>query len=335
MIIGLTLLFIALSVILFHKPPQWAMFLSWFRRDEKPESSRGRTTTDSRKQDTALNGGGLQISSSSVSRPRSSSRSSGETTPKALPQNGAFPVPTFSLNSSDPESDDDEEENLPPPQFPALNSAQRASSTGSSVLVPRTSRYPDPKVQQNGTSTMKPPNQGLMAPPALPSLSFSNSLRIPSTGPIPNRGPAPSASALRPLALAPPPVPNPRKKVLLAPGHSPLDWANLQRTHPNLSGVPRLMRVTPSMLKAHNGRKGKPVWSSYQGKVYNITPYVPFHPGGEGEIRRAAGKDGEKLFLEIHPWVNWDNMLGQCLVGILVSENDPKVSDYNGMDSLD
>jgi cytochrome b involved in lipid metabolism len=84
--------------------------------------------------------------------------------------------------------------------------------------------------------------------------------------------------------------------------------------------VPSLIRVPPSLLKHNNGRKGKPAWSSYEGKVYNITPYLPFHPGGEGELRRVAGKDGRKLFMEVHPWVNWDNMLGECLVGILVGE---------------
>lgn len=81
-----------------------------------------------------------------------------------------------------------------------------------------------------------------------------------------------------------------------------------------------MIRVSPAMLKEKNGRKGKPAWSSYQGKVYNISPYLPFHPGGEGELRRAAGKDGTKLFMEVHPWVNWENMLGECIVGIMVSE---------------
>lgn len=74
------------------------------------------------------------------------------------------------------------------------------------------------------------------------------------------------------------------------------------------------------MLKSHNGRKGHDAWTSYMGKVYNITPYLPFHPGGKGELLRGAGKDSEKLFLEVHPWVNWDAMLGECLVGIFVSE---------------
>ena len=96
------------------------------------------------------------------------------------------------------------------------------------------------------------------------------------------------------------------------------------------------MRVTPAMLKEKNGRKGKPAWSSYQGKVYNITPYLPFHPGGEGELRRAAGKDGTKLFMEVHPWVNWENMLGDCMVGILVSEEQaaPKATE-GSLDDMD
>jgi len=82
------------------------------------------------------------------------------------------------------------------------------------------------------------------------------------------------------------------------------------------------MRVTPSLLKQMNGRKGKPAWSIYQGRVYNITPYLPYHPGGEGELRRAAGKDGSKLFAEVHPWVNWEGMLAACVVGIMVGEGE-------------
>ena len=84
------------------------------------------------------------------------------------------------------------------------------------------------------------------------------------------------------------------------------------------------------MLKEHNGRKGRPAWSSYLGKVYNIKPYLPFHPGGEGELLRCAGKDGGKLFMEAHPWVNWENMLNSCLVGVMVSEGDGE-----GLDEMD
>lgn len=65
-----------------------------------------------------------------------------------------------------------------------------------------------------------------------------------------------------------------------------------------------------------------------------MTPYLDFHPGGVGEIMRAAGKekDGERLFREVHPWVSWENMLGECLVGILVSENE---GDGDKMEEMD
>jgi cytochrome b involved in lipid metabolism len=33
-------------------------------------------------------------------------------------------------------------------------------------------------------------------------------------------------------------------------------------------------------------------------KVYDVTPYVSYHPGGEKEIMRGAGRDATKLFGE-------------------------------------
>lgn len=50
------------------------------------------------------------------------------------------------------------------------------------------------------------------------------------------------------------------------------------------------------MLKEHNTRAD--AWTAINGKVYNITPYLPFHPGGEKELMRVAGRDGSKLFGE-------------------------------------
>lgn len=50
------------------------------------------------------------------------------------------------------------------------------------------------------------------------------------------------------------------------------------------------------MLAQHRSRDD--CWQAYAGKVYNVTPYLKYHPGGVGELMRAAGKDGEwKLFL--------------------------------------
>lgn len=100
-------------------------------------------------------------------------------------------------------------------------------------------------------------------------------------------------------------------------------------------GVTTLLRIPPSVLKQHNTPAD--AWSAFNGKVYNITPYLAFHPGGEKELMRVAGRDGTKLFgvlrpssyllrpsnlstASTHAWVNVDFMLDACLVGFLVSE---------------
>lgn len=56
------------------------------------------------------------------------------------------------------------------------------------------------------------------------------------------------------------------------------------------------MRIPPSVLKQHNKRDD--AWTAINGKVYNMTAYLPFHPGGEKELMRVAGRDGTKLFGE-------------------------------------
>jgi len=48
------------------------------------------------------------------------------------------------------------------------------------------------------------------------------------------------------------------------------------------------------MLKQHN--KSNDAWMAINGKVYDVTAYIPYHPGGERELMRVAGRDGTKLF---------------------------------------
>lgn len=67
------------------------------------------------------------------------------------------------------------------------------------------------------------------------------------------------------------------------------------------------------------------------GKVYNVTPYAAFHPGGIPELMRGAGRDGTQLFGEVHPWVNYETMLTACLVGLLVDEP----TDANVLSEID
>ncbi|GFN84692.1 cytochrome b5 reductase 4 [Plakobranchus ocellatus] len=107
-----------------------------------------------------------------------------------------------------------------------------------------------------------------------------------------------------------------RKKVTLAPGHSLMDWIRLGRTKGDLSGVHEKRRdLSLADLALHNTPTD--IWMALRGKVYNITPYMDYHPGGADELMRAAGKDGTALFDEIHNWVNVESMLEKCLVGYL------------------
>lgn len=244
-----------------------------------------------------------------------------DSTPKALPSGIDAAVPSFNLDDSHTTSP-----GVTPPtenttsggDSGSVDSAQKSLSTKSAM---RSATKPQ-------SSLMLPPS--MKAPTLRTPPTTTGGLRPPTNGPLPNRGPPQSQAAQARSSLAPSvKTPNARQKVILKPGHSPLDWASLSQSS-NLSGVPGFQRVTPSMLKEHNGRKGRPAWSSYLGKVYNITPYVHFHPGGEGELLRAAGKDGAKLFMEVHSWINWENMLNSCIVGIMVSE-----AEGEGLDEMD
>ncbi|MCJ1452332.1 hypothetical protein MMC28_002674 [Mycoblastus sanguinarius] len=222
-----------------------------------------------------------------------------------------------------------ENQSMPPPARPSPNVKRKAAPAPSSLMPP-----PSKPLPSNPTARAPPkPSTALRPPP-----SAASTLRGP-----PSRSLAPPTSSLAPSTSTLSPPSRPSKKVLLDPGHSPLDWAHLIAHPPNptfLRGAdvpPSLIRVPPSLLRYHSGRKGKDAWGVYQGKVYNLSPYMKFHPGGVDQLMRAAGmeKDGEKLFNEVHPWVSWENMLGECLVGILVSESEVQPDGVNGGNSLE
>ncbi|KAI8380600.1 cytochrome b5-like heme/steroid binding domain-containing protein [Choanephora cucurbitarum] len=126
----------------------------------------------------------------------------------------------------------------------------------------------------------------------------------------------PSRNGPQRLVAAATKQPRNREKVRLEPGHSPLDWAKLCNSGQDLRGVPCLGRYTLDEVRQH--RTQEDAWTAIQGKVYNITPYLKFHPGGVKDLMRCAGKDGTKLFMMTHSWVNMDYLMEKCMVGFLV-----------------
>ncbi|RYP01845.1 hypothetical protein DL764_006048 [Monosporascus ibericus] len=270
-----------------------------------------------------------------------------QTTPKAsATQINDSGVPTFTLS---PE---------PPASAAAVARSQSVSSSSSRPSVSSTTT--------TATTTNASPPSLSGAPPSAPlsaagmGSASSSTLMAPPPPRAPTLAPLPSSgSASRPAArtsqaqlarqpgtstLAPPPTHSakptkPSRKVTLEPGCSPLDWARLaQSPTSDLRGLPPgtpYLRVPPSLLKSQNGRRGRDAWTAMGGRVYNITPYLRFHPGGEAELLRGAGRDGTRLFGEVHPWVNYEAMLASCLVGVLVAEGEEGGAGVTEMEEMD
>ncbi|KNA16487.1 hypothetical protein SOVF_088840 [Spinacia oleracea] len=109
-----------------------------------------------------------------------------------------------------------------------------------------------------------------------------------------------------------------RAKVPFEKGYSPMDWLKLTRTHPDLAGLngqSNRRLISMSEVKQHQTEGS--MWTVLQGRVYNISPYMKFHPGGVDMLMKAVGKDCTSLFNKYHAWVNADFLLEKCLVGIL------------------
>ncbi|XP_031477742.1 uncharacterized heme-binding protein C330.03c isoform X1 [Nymphaea colorata] len=109
-----------------------------------------------------------------------------------------------------------------------------------------------------------------------------------------------------------------RAKVPFEKGFSQMDWLKLTRTHPDLAdlkGQSSRRLITMDEVKQHNSEGS--MWTVLKGRVYNISPYMKYHPGGADMLMKAGGRDGTSLFNKYHAWVNADFLLEKCLVGFL------------------
>lgn len=118
-----------------------------------------------------------------------------------------------------------------------------------------------------------------------------------------------------------------RAKVVLKPGHSALDWQQLQNNkgtrgelvHGVSTPIPPYkmrppLKVNKELLEANKEN----YWCILRGKVYCVKEYLSFHPGGEEILKPCKGKDVTELFNKYHRWVNFERMLETCLIGVYV-----------------
>ena len=97
-----------------------------------------------------------------------------------------------------------------------------------------------------------------------------------------------------------------RCKTALGPGYSLMAWMRLSQGADLSGGVGAVdmdddeatwkeWEITE--VSKHNSPED--AWMVIHGKVYNVTPYLPYHPGGVSTLLKEAGGDGTAA------WSGW------------------------------
>lgn len=111
-------------------------------------------------------------------------------------------------------------------------------------------------------------------------------------------------------------------KVPYEKGYSQMHWVRLTKSGANLSGRPAGSKlrtdITPEEVAEHSTDEDG--WTIFRGRVYNLSPYMKYHPGGQAILRKVLGKDCTELFNKYHAWVNAEALLGACQIGTIAVE---------------
>jgi cytochrome b involved in lipid metabolism len=94
---------------------------------------------------------------------------------------------------------------------------------------------------------------------------------------------------------------------------------SLEMTHNILNKINGgSIKYTINDVKKHN-TLNKGVWTIINNKVYDITKWVPNHPGGIAKIMQIAGKDGTELFMNnpFHKGTDANKILEKYYIGEL------------------
>ena len=107
-----------------------------------------------------------------------------------------------------------------------------------------------------------------------------------------------------------------KKKKDGKPGFQLDDWLTLVDSSDFVLTTVTPRAVTRDELKKHV--TAEDCWTILHGKVYDITAYMSYHPGGGRELMKGAGKDSTALFNKFHAYVEYDLLLSKCAIGVLV-----------------
>eukprot|EP00549_Striatella_unipunctata_P021794 CAMPEP_0118704808 /NCGR_PEP_ID=MMETSP0800-20121206/19472_1 /TAXON_ID=210618 ORGANISM="Striatella unipunctata, Strain CCMP2910" /NCGR_SAMPLE_ID=MMETSP0800 /ASSEMBLY_ACC=CAM_ASM_000638 /LENGTH=166 /DNA_ID=CAMNT_0006606801 /DNA_START=75 /DNA_END=575 /DNA_ORIENTATION=+ len=106
-----------------------------------------------------------------------------------------------------------------------------------------------------------------------------------------------------------------RKKQNLKKGFGLHDWNLLVKSAKDLAQRrgKGMRNISMEEIAKHN--KVHDAWIALHGKVYNVSPYLEYHPGGSAIMVGVLGKDATPLFDRYHRWVNADGLIGVLQLG--------------------
>jgi cytochrome b involved in lipid metabolism len=108
-------------------------------------------------------------------------------------------------------------------------------------------------------------------------------------------------------------------------GYQLSDWLSLVEDPCFGTGTPSPREVTRTELSKHVTEDD--CWTILHGKVYDITAYMAYHPGGKRELMKGAGKDCTAMFNKFHAYVEYELILSKCEVGVLVEGGDDVIQE--------
>ncbi len=72
-----------------------------------------------------------------------------------------------------------------------------------------------------------------------------------------------------------------------------------------------------SLKEVGKHKTPKKAWVVFKKKVYDVTKFINFHPGGYEILQKELGTDITTLFNLNHGWVNFNNILEKYQVGYI------------------
>jgi ferredoxin-NADP reductase len=106
-------------------------------------------------------------------------------------------------------------------------------------------------------------------------------------------------------------------KVPLTPGHSLFHWAKKSAALADLAKrrAPRVI----SLLELQSHSTLDDAWCAIAGRVYDVTPYLDYHPGGAVIFAQVLGDDATDAFAQYHQFVNARELCAALELGTLAS----------------